>query len=594
MKILNYIFLFFLVGSSALYADNVELTASLQPQKIQLGETALLTIQVKGDSASHPTVYRVDGLQIVATGTSSQLQWFNGAGYSSVVYSYNVQPERAGTFNLPPVELRSGGNLYKTAPLQLMVEASNAPSHVPPHTAQVGQESSDEEQDGVASGKEVFAILQLPKDTFYVGETVPVEIRAYFSQKARVQLETLPALNSDAFSLGQLNTRPQEASAVIRQKPYLVLTWHTCLSALREGDFSLGLHFGAMVLVKTAAPPGGIFSDDFFSNFFAPIQKRHVEVTNQPQQVHVISLPEEGKLKNFKGAIGQFEMRITAAPNKLEVGDPLTLKVSIKGKGNFERVNDYHLDLTDQWKAYNPKASFESSDGIGYVGRKEFQQLLIPKNAGQLQAPPVEFIYLDPEKKSYVTLRSEAFPVAVQPSSQTSSLTSNHQINKGLSLQHFNDFSRPFISWGGLVWQKDIYRYLYGVTLFVILLGLGSMLVYRMQGNKLREQRLKKEWDFQLKERIERVLKIGYEGNAKIFFEEALNVLKTKLGRSWKMKPEAVTLADIQSKNDHKELIVFFKQADAVIYAGFPMPPAELKLWIKRWEDLIKEITHGI
>src|SRR5208283_1658745 len=90
-------------------------------------------------------------------------------------------------------------------------------------------------------------------------------------------------------------------------------------------------------------------------------------------------------------------------PAQIAAGDPLALKLKITGAGNFDRVTTPAVESSRTWKTYKPSAKFEPGDSDGCSGTKNFEQALVPMQAGKLQIPALNFSYFDPEQKQYVT-----------------------------------------------------------------------------------------------------------------------------------------------------------------------------------------------
>ena len=64
-----------------------------------------------------------------------------------------------------------------------------------------------------------------------------------------------------------------------------------------------------------------------------------------PVRVLVRPLPDSGRRRGFTGAIGKFDLgQPQLSANEVQVGDPLTLTVTISGTGNLEAISPPLLD----------------------------------------------------------------------------------------------------------------------------------------------------------------------------------------------------------------------------------------------------------
>ena len=159
------------------------------------------------------------------------------------------------------------------------------------------------------------------------------------------------------------------------------------------------------------------FNDSFFSgnSFFA----KRVEQLLKPDPIEVTvrPFPDVGKPASFNGATGRF--RLEAAVDKQEVkqNEPLTLKMTIEGEGNIDTLPRPGVPELTGFKIYDGDSStqlFKNANTI--AGKKNFEIIFIPTEAGELAIPPLEFSFFDPRSQSYQTLKTPVFPLKVTPS----------------------------------------------------------------------------------------------------------------------------------------------------------------------------------
>src|SRR5947207_3916276 len=150
------------------FAASPSVTAVLSDSQPAVGQMVQLEIKVNGaNSANVPETISIDGLEIHQTGTSRQFEMHNFDVTSSVTYNYTVLPLKTGQFKIPPQTVRIGSSSLQTPELHLNVAASSNRS------AQPGRRNAD-------SGdlRNIARVeLVLPKQTAYIGEAIPAEIR---------------------------------------------------------------------------------------------------------------------------------------------------------------------------------------------------------------------------------------------------------------------------------------------------------------------------------------------------------------------------------------------------------------------------------
>ena len=138
--------------------------------------------------------------------------------------------------------------------------------------------------------------------------------------------------------------KPEQGSQVVNGVRYDTVEFKTNIYPNRLGDLTLGpVQIQGNVLYKTGQnnpfnQDNDIFGADVFNSFFDSYATRPVTVTSQPIILHVSPLPQENRPNDFSGAIGQFDFQASVSPLQVKAGDPLTLKMDVKGSGNFKNL----------------------------------------------------------------------------------------------------------------------------------------------------------------------------------------------------------------------------------------------------------------
>src|SRR5947207_8677183 len=210
----------------------------------------------------------------------------------------------------------------------------------------------------------------------------------------------------------------------IEGKTYQVFTFKTALSSARSGKIEIGpVQITAIVRLPRNPSRNQMprdlfdlndpFMDNFFSDpFFAPSIPQEIRFKSQAVTLDVKPLPP-GAPAEFGGAVGNFALAADVKPKSAQVGDPFTVKATITGRGNFDRVTAPTLEDENGWHKYPPSADFKQDDDIGISGTKKFETVL-SANERKDRIPTQLFTYFDPIKEQYVTLRTEPVPVRVE------------------------------------------------------------------------------------------------------------------------------------------------------------------------------------
>ena len=159
-----------------------------------------------------------------------------------------------------------------------------------------------------------------------------------------------------------------------------------------------------------------LLGDPFLQNIFGATVPKNITVSSPEAPIKVLALPTEGKPPDFGGAVGTFKISTDISSAKNTAGDPLTLRMHVNGAGNFDRVESSMLGGDAQWKTYDPKATFNSTDPTGFRGEKIFEQPLIASQPGAHTIPPLRFSFFNPVARRYETAHSSSLSVMVAPS----------------------------------------------------------------------------------------------------------------------------------------------------------------------------------
>jgi len=400
-------------------AESPSVTAVLTSSETALGQPVQLEVKIKGTSTvTTPQTIAVDGLQIALTDTRRSFEMHGLSSVeSNLFYGYTIMPMKAGTFKIPPQPIRAGNTTLHTPELTLHVtDAAN-------RGITRGNQGATPNPIG-GEDKLAFAELVVPKKTAYVGETIPVVLRVGFNSRTRVLGREPPNIGGQGFTIQKLGQEDRNLET-IGGRSYLVYSYKSAVSAARTGNFQLGpVETKALVLAPRRGsgvrrmpfdPFDGDdpFADPFFSDPFSMLgERREVTVKSETIPLEVKPLPA-GAPPTFAGAVGNFSMTADANPKRVQVGDPITVKVEIAGRGNFDRVSAPNLSDESGWHKYPPSSNFKQDDDVGISGTKTFEMVVSP-NEKKSALPPVAFSYFDPVKEKYVTLESQAVPLVVE------------------------------------------------------------------------------------------------------------------------------------------------------------------------------------
>lgn len=156
--------------------------------------------------------------------------------------------------------------------------------------------------------------------------------------------------------------------------------------------------------------------------------------------VKVAPPPEEGRPDDYINAVGLFDMTSSATPDKVRVGDPITLTVTVRGSGSFEDMTAPKLEsipeISNNFKIY--EASDKLSDG-----QMTFTWSMRPLNDKVREIPAITASFFNVESSQYFQMKTSPIPLTVEkgvallmsspeiPGSDSNALDQNWKTSQG-------------------------------------------------------------------------------------------------------------------------------------------------------------------
>ena len=395
----------------------VSVHASVHPQRATLGEALTLSIEVRGAQNTPAPALNIDGFESRYLGPSTQVSISNGQVAASVQHRYSLLPLKSGQFTLGPFSVEHQGQQYHTDPLKVTIAVAQ------PSPSPSGRPSSPAQQRPQATGGHngLSLALSVPRPEVYLHERVPVTVKLNIGA-ARVADVQYPQFSTDGFAIEPFS-EPTRQRQTLGDQTFTVLHFDTEVIPLRSGSLALG-PASLQLNVLTRRRGGSPFSDPFFDRFFQndvfstfSSERRRLTLRSDSLTLSVQPLPEAGRPDNFSGAVGSFELDVTAVPQDLPVGDPITVQMRINGTGYLADAAAPTFVQADGFRTYEPLA------GKTQGSTKSFEQVLIPQDQTLDAVPAVRFSYFDPQAHRYRTLESQPIALVVRPPQTTTRKT---------------------------------------------------------------------------------------------------------------------------------------------------------------------------
>ena len=472
--------------------QNVTVRATADRTTLTTRDVASLSVEVvvEGGSPSDVEVgvEPVPGLQIRQLPNSNQsYTMINGKVTLRKIYQYRIEPERAGSYNLTGIKATVGGQLYRSNPVAITVAAAPA---LPP----VAPPSGGTTVVPTVPGQEYPAHFM--RATVEPGS-------AYIDQMVAVTYEIFTTAGRDdhpSFNPDQLNAQMFEGQGFtvythdFGQGPRRTYSYTT--ENLGGKDY-LRIAVRRFLLFPLTAgehhlPRAELTLDlddrqrrsrDWWSGNIV-YGRRQITLRSDPMDLSVKSLPEAGRPAGFDGAVGQFSVSANIDREAVHVGDPITLKVSIAGRGRVDRITTPEFGELPDFRQFDVTSDKDKPtvDGNGVTGAITFTYVLMPKNQDATKIPPLGFTYFDPVAGTYKTEETPEFALAVQAGGSPdeglvgSAPYGGGRVSFGYENLDFRTIVNDPLRLGGapgLLFARPVFWAAQGVPLVILLLGWG-------------------------------------------------------------------------------------------------------------------------
>lgn len=399
-RVLSAIFTLLTVASVATAQPTV--SASVKPDRMYVGSSVMYEVEVSGsqdaDDVAPVFPEGLRGRYLNRRVFPAPTIIINGRPVKSledrVMFFWEVTADRTGAFVIPPAEVRIGSEMLTTQPVLLNVLEPAEPDD--------------------------FAfVIEASKTRVFVGEPFTLLGRFIFG-RTPTTVTFRGWLPEDAFDMypatPALSTAGRPAMV-----PFLGGDAEGTLTEAALGGVQLPAVDMSRILV--AKQPGRVQLGPWAMSCRVPIKgdSRTVEqclVRSGTLELEVLPLPTRGRPANFNGMVGRCAVRATAMPTVVQVGDPITLELTIAASEPLSRIEP--PDLARQ-AAFTDNFKIESTgwkETGAPVGGRTFALTIRATTSEIDRIPAIEFPYFDPESGLYATAMSREIPLEVEATRQ--------------------------------------------------------------------------------------------------------------------------------------------------------------------------------
>ena len=324
-----------------------------------------------------------------------------GQGSVTAEYQYVLTTDHLGTFSIPPFEARLGSTAVRSRLLQIAVRASNPRSNVPIVVARARVDTSLDVK---------VRALTLP-ETVFVGQQANYEVAVFVNGVVRDRLRRNPTFfppdmqSMLAYDLPARNVPPRHDGS---SNCFDALVYQRALFPLMPGRFAI--------------PPAQlVYSLPLSSSFFSR-EETH-ELQTDSTIIVAVEPPVAGRPPEYGGAVGRVRLSSKLDTSASRVGDPMLLTVRVSGTGNVKLFPRPAVGVPWATLVKGDERVDVDTTARRIAGAKEFDWVLTPRIAGELDLPPIRYGYFDPDARRFEVASTAATRVHVGPGTLASADT---------------------------------------------------------------------------------------------------------------------------------------------------------------------------
>lgn len=433
--------LIFSLSSTLSWGQTVDVQATVDRNQVGPGDVINLTVAVTSDSnvnVDDPRLPPLSGFELInmTSGQSTSSTYQNGQFMTQQTRTFNylLAIQQKGTLTIPPIAVIVNGQEVKTKPIQIAANQTRPNGGPQAGRGQQRQAPSDpfEAQDdmeemfqqmlqrsfgrrgGVPGGggqpREQNIDNVNPNDAFFiqaeadktnvtVGEQITASFYLYTRGDVR-DIDTLKYPDLKGFWKEEIEmaTRLNFENVVVNGIAYhRALLVSYALFPIKAGKAIID-PYKAKCTVLSATSFG------FGRPYVFTKASRAIDI-------NVADVPLDGKPKNFTGAVGKFRLSAVFEPPSGTTNQPITLRIRIEGNGNAKLIELPTLPLPPSFELYDQKSQAKFlRDGTSF---KEFEVLILPREPGVFDIPPVTVDVYDPDTHKYTDIMSQPLKVSV-------------------------------------------------------------------------------------------------------------------------------------------------------------------------------------
>lgn len=365
-------------------------------------------------------------------GSGTSMQTVGDRTTISYSENYHIRAGAAGVMSLPGVKVVVDAETYTTNPVDVKISR-------PGTTDRMTVEFSVSETKCYVGQPTAMTVRWIVTTRWQgVGFDVPVfKSGDFYIEEAS---EATGGPTREQIVIDGIPTTVTMDRQSIRGMEATVISFSKVLIPKRPGQITLD-----PVTISAEVAVGRIRTNDPFNPYRMKYER--VAAQSKPVELEVLPLPVTGKPAQFYGLVGRYTISASAAPTKVNVGDPITLTIRIGDNPYLKPVQWPQLEQIPELAA-NFRIPTERASPILDGGYKVFTQTIRASHDAVTEIPAIPLAYFDPVRGTYVVAATSPIELEVAPTKVltnadmegTSSQPVNREveaIRKGLSANYY-------------------------------------------------------------------------------------------------------------------------------------------------------------
>ena len=413
--------IFFICYSIFIITNGVaQVRVTLQaPSQAEEGQRIRVSYVVNTQDVDDIQVGDFPGFELLygpSTSSSSSFSIVNGktTHTSQMTFTYTLLAQKAGNYKLPAAVVKSGGQTYRSnqASIQILQgDGSGASDGSGQSNGSAATRQRLQNAGERITSNDLYITVTASKKRLYEQEAVVLTYKLYTLvsiDQCSGKMPDLDGFHTQEIALPQQKTLKYER---VNGRNYGTVVWSQyVLFPQKTGKLVVpAINFEADVVQQDRSV------DPFDAFFGGGSSLIRVKKTIVAPAVELTVDPLPTRPANFSGAVGtQFNISGSLSPEQVDANDAVSLRLVVSGVGNMKLMKAPKVEWPKDFESYDPKMTDKTRITTnGATGNIIYDYTAVPRHGGKYSVPPVEFCYFDTNTKSYKTLRTDSFHVAV-------------------------------------------------------------------------------------------------------------------------------------------------------------------------------------